>query len=636
MSIDTERVITGRAEDVHATLFGTDSGGRLLLDHPNVPIDTRAAITSATESMRVSGGTAPGGLEVSTEAISVAAGVLSRVNERAGDVLLGTTATDVEVAAWSMTGHPLLVAAAASSALTKAALAAAQARMTLTQLHLASAQQHYEMVEASVGSLFGPGILTMPGWNLTGSSMSGLRTTLDEFTDAVQRADISTPAEFATRVRVTSFGVVVAGGGAEGTNAVIRGVGLDDVLDSSLRTPLPSVVLRHSRAHRDLGGQPGDEFTLGQYARVWADGLLTGVGETEAHVGPEEAAVQAELGASWPVVRAAVNGLSGRSGFEWLTAYSTGRSLSPAERLLYPLVRGHAVRPKAKETMTGITPRNASDHGMAGLAKRPLPAGVEFDGAVPVTVAGTAGALKDAKNIVEDRENSTVMVQKSTDSSGRAAFSVVLTGTEVWHDGQGVHDIAGIVEGMKVQPHDSLDELPPAQRAVLEALKDAGIRPGDSVVLTGHSLGGIDAAGLASNRAFQERYSVDALTTFGAPVGGFEFSQDTSVMAVEHSDDMVPPLDGVGNPDGENRSTVRVDTQYNGQYSTVGSLSGVGAHDMYTYTLGAQGISNSGHAAVTKHEQALRAAIPAGTDANTETYIYEATEEHIVHNPEDR
>ena len=27
MSIDTERVITGRAEDVHATLFDTDSGG---------------------------------------------------------------------------------------------------------------------------------------------------------------------------------------------------------------------------------------------------------------------------------------------------------------------------------------------------------------------------------------------------------------------------------------------------------------------------------------------------------------------------------------------------------------------------------------------------------------------------------
>lgn len=636
MSTHVEREITGRAEDVQATLFSTHSGGRPPLQHPNVPANTGAAITSATESMRVTGGTGPGTLEVSTEAIAIATGVLTRVNERAGDVLLGTTAADLEVAAWSVTGHPLLVAAASSAALSKAALAATQARMTLTHVRLASAQQHYEMVEASVGSLFGPGILTLPGWNLSGPATRGLRTSLDEFSTAVKRAGINSPTEFATNVRVTSFGVLVAGGGPDGTNAVIRGVGLDDVLDSTLQTPVPSAFMRGTEAYAVLGGGPGDEFTVGQYARVWADNLLTGIGESEAQAGSEEAAIQAELGASWPVVRAAVNGLSGKPGFEWLTPYSTGRSLSPAERLLYPAVRGHAVRPKSKETMTGMTPTNAADHGMVGLAKRPLPRGVEFDGAVPATVAGTAGALKDAKNIVQDRENSTVMVQKSTDSSGRRAFSVVLTGTEVWHDGQGVHDIAGIVEGMKVQPHDSLDDLPPAQRAALEALKDAGIQPGDSVVLTGHSLGGIDAAGLATNKQFQQLYSVDALTTFGAPVGGFDFSENTSVMAVEHHDDMVPPLDGVANPDGENRSTVRVDTQYNGQYSTVGSLSGVGAHDMYTYTLGAQGISNSGHAAVEKHEHALRAAVPAGSDANTETYIYEATEEHVVHNPEDR
>ncbi|MBD2761700.1 hypothetical protein IEE92_03865 [Kocuria sp. cx-116] len=635
MTREVEREVTGRAENLQGTLFGTEPGARPVLEHPNLPENTRAAIASATESMRVSGGTAPGALEVSTAAIAVAAGVLSRVNERVGDVLLGTTVADVEVAAWSMTGHPLLGAAAASAAHSKAALVAAQARVTLTHLQVASARQHYEMVEASVGSLFGPNILIMPGWNLTGSATRGMRTVLDEFTTAVQRADITTPAQFATKVRVTSFGVVVAGGGPEGTNAVIRGVGLDDVLDSGLRTPLPSAVMSRTQAWRELGGQPGDEFTVGQYARVWADGLLTGIGETEAQLGAEEAGLQSELGASWPVVRAAVNGLSGKPGFEWLTPYTTGRNLSPAERLLYPYVRAHAVRPKARETMTGIAPSNASEHGIAPLARRPLPTGVEFDGAAPTTVGGTAAALKDAKNVVQGRENSTVLVQKTTDRAGRAAFSVVLTGTEVWHDGRGVHDIAGIVAAMKARPHDSLGDLPPAQRAVTEALKDAGIQPGDSVVLSGHSLGGIDAAGLAMNHEFQRLYSVAALTTFGAPVGGFEFSRETSVMAVEHNDDMVPPLDGIKNPDHENRSTVRVDTQYNDQYSPAGSLSGVGAHDMYVYTLGAQGISNSGEPAVMKHERALGAAIASGAGTRTETYMYEVLEDHVVHNPED-
>ena len=636
MNKEVEREITGRAENLQATLYGTESGGRPVLEHPNLPENTRAAVASATESMRVSGGTAPGALEVSTEAIAVAAGALLRVNERIGDVLLGTTAADMEVAAWTLTGHPLLGAAAASAVHSKAALVAAQARVTLTRLQVASAQHHYEMVEASVGSLFGPGILIMPGWNLTGSATRGMRTALDEFTTAVKRADITTPTQFAARVRVTSFGVVVAGGGPEGTNVVIRGVGLDDVLDSGLRIPLPSAVMSRSQAWRELGGQPGDEFTLGQYARVWADGLLTGIGETEAQIGTEQSGLQSQFGASWPVVRTAVNGLSGKPGFEWLTPYTAGRNLTPAERLLYPYVRAHAVRPKIRETMTGITPGNGPTHAIAPLARRALPTGVEFDGAAPVTVGGTAAALKDAKNVVQGRENSTVMVQKTTDRSGRAAFSVVLTGTEVWHDGRGVHDIAGIVAAMKAQPHDALGDLPPAQRAVSEALKDAGIQPGDSVVLSGHSLGGIDAAGLAMNREFQQLYSVEALTTFGAPVGGFEFSRKTSVMAVEHNDDMVPPLDGIKNPDGENRSTVRVGTQYNDQYSAAGSLSGVGAHDMYIYTLGAQGISNSTEPAVMNHERALSAAIASGAGTRTETYMYEVMEDHVVHNPEDR
>ena len=633
---DVERVISGRAQDLQDTLFGTESGQRPQLEHPNVPTNTRAATASATESLRVTGGTAPGGVQVSTAAMAAAAGTLSRIHDTCGEVLWGTASTDVEVAAWSMTGHPLLAAAAASSSQSKAAFVAARARIVLTHARLVLAQQQYEVVEASVGTLFGPAILTMPGWNLTGSATRGVRATLDEFSTAVKRAEIDSPADLAARVRVTAFGVVVAGGGPEGTNAVIRGVGLDDVLDPVLRVPAPSAMMRGTRAYRELAGEPGDEFTVGQYLRVWADDLLTGIGRTEAHVGPEEAAVQAELGVVWPVVRTAVNGLSGKPGFQWLAPYATGRRLSPAERLLYPHVRGHAVRPKAKETMTGITPGNARAHGMVGLAGRPLPAGIELDGHVPVTVVGTAAALKDAKNVVQDRENSTVTVQKSTDATGRSSYSVVLTGTEVWHDSRGVHDIAGIVEGMRVQPHDALVDLPPAQRAALEALRDAGIAPGDSVILTGHSLGGIDAAGLASNKEFQELYSVDALTTFGAPVGGFDISQDTSVMAVEHVDDVVPPLDGVTNPNHENRSTVRVDTQYNDQSSIPGSLSGVGAHDMYIYTLGAQGISDAGHPAVANHERAMRAAVPSGSDVHTETYIYEVTEEHVVHNPEVR
>jgi hypothetical protein len=82
-------------------------------------------------------------------------------------------------------------------------------------------------------------------------------------------------------------------------------------------------------------------------------------------------------------------------------------------------------------------------------------------------------------------------------------------------------------------------------RAVLQALREAGVQPGDPVVPVAHSQGGLIAAELAA------RGDVDAvgLVTFGAPAGQVAVPADLPAIAVEHADDIIPALGGTAAAD---------------------------------------------------------------------------------------
>ncbi len=83
----------------------------------------------------------------------------------------------------------------------------------------------------------------------------------------------------------------------------------------------------------------------------------------------------------------------------------------------------------------------------------------------------------------------------------------------------------------------------------------AGIQPGP-VLLTGHSQGGITAASLASDPAFMSRYNVTDIVTGGSPIGRFDIPESVNVLSIEHTQDPVPRLDGVPNPERHNWTTV--------------------------------------------------------------------------------
>lgn len=101
------------------------------------------------------------------------------------------------------------------------------------------------------------------------------------------------------------------------------------------------------------------------------------------------------------------------------------------------------------------------------------------------------------------------------------------------------------------------------ERGVIEALRQAGVRPDDDILLVGHSEGGlvaINAARHLMSGATSREFHVSHVVTAGAPIGliagGIPRSVD--VLALENDGDVVPHLDGATNPDRVNLTTATV------------------------------------------------------------------------------
>ncbi|MEP6480778.1 MAG: hypothetical protein ABJA94_02090 [Rhodoglobus sp.] len=79
-----------------------------------------------------------------------------------------------------------------------------------------------------------------------------------------------------------------------------------------------------------------------------------------------------------------------------------------------------------------------------------------------------------------------------------------------------------------------------AFRAVVEAMRLAGVQESSPVTLTGYSEGGGTAARIAASG----RFDVVGLTTFGGPTGQIPIPASVTTVIIEHSDDIVPALGG--------------------------------------------------------------------------------------------
>lgn len=121
--------------------------------------------------------------------------------------------------------------------------------------------------------------------------------------------------------------------------------------------------------------------------------------------------------------------------------------------------------------------------------------------------------------------------------AGSAAWVVYLGGTAEWSPGVTAEpwDLSSNVAAVA-------EEGAGSYRAVMAAMREAGVRPADPVVQVGHSQGGLVASQVAASGEF----NTVLIATFGAPNGQVEVPAGLAAVAVEHADDIVPALGGIG------------------------------------------------------------------------------------------
>jgi pimeloyl-ACP methyl ester carboxylesterase len=123
------------------------------------------------------------------------------------------------------------------------------------------------------------------------------------------------------------------------------------------------------------------------------------------------------------------------------------------------------------------------------------------------------------------------------------------------------------------------------ERGVLLALRQAGVRPGEPIMLVGHSQGGMVAARLAGQLRTEAGLTVTHLVTAGSPLGLAPVPGSVSVLSLQNTGDLVPELDGADNPRRGNWITVRTargDSSVLGKHSVQAYLAGAGDLDAST------------------------------------------------------
>jgi hypothetical protein len=174
-----------------------------------------------------------------------------------------------------------------------------------------------------------------------------------------------------------------------------------------------------------------------------------------------------------------------------------------------------------RRSSAGVTGPVRAPAGIADLAKR-VPNGGVGTPQIRVERYGTAASARWIVYV-----------------TGTIASSPV-TGAEPWDVTSDVHGLADD------SPSHALrlgERAGGADRAVRQALTEAGARPGDPVISVGHSLGGIVAAQLASD----PELNLVGAVNLGGPIASADLGE-VPVLSLEHEDDVIPALAGPGHP----------------------------------------------------------------------------------------
>lgn len=162
------------------------------------------------------------------------------------------------------------------------------------------------------------------------------------------------------------------------------------------------------------------------------------------------------------------------------------------------------------------------------------------------------GLLQRSRILLETESNSHVVEILTIKKDGRDVRVVTLPGTQGdpgLNVGENPFDTYGNVEGVG-------GDSRYVAEAVVEALRQSGASPSDSVILTGYSLGGIHAVNIAARLEQDGGFTMEMVLTAGAPRGGRDLPEGVRALHLEHVEDWVTGADGASNADTPDRITV--------------------------------------------------------------------------------
>lgn len=203
---------------------------------------------------------------------------------------------------------------------------------------------------------------------------------------------------------------------------------------------------------------------------------------------------------------------------------------------------------------------------------------------------------------VNDGQDGVITVQKIAGADGTVRWIVDLPGTDRFMD---EHTIRNMGSNMNLIAGDDTAY----GEAIRTAMEQAGVRPGDPVMLVGHSQGGMQAAALAADPDFP--YHVTNVVTAGSPIATSGIPDHVHVLSLENSADVVPHTDGEANPATADHVTVTANSPH-------GSVTA--NHDLGVYEGIAEAVDHSSDPSVQAALGSMDGFFDGGEGSSTITY----------------
>ena len=240
-----------------------------------------------------------------------------------------------------------------------------------------------------------------------------------------------------------------------------------------------------------------------------------------------------------------------------VTAY-LGMNATALGAGLYGRQTGITVTPVGGSGSTVLPPATKDPLGLGSPVQTGM-TGKGKDSRSPQSISETITHCQELQasrgSLGQDYEEAGVIsIQRVEHADGRISWVVYVPGTTDWTVGDGEpQDLLTNLEGVGGTPT-------AMESAVITAMRQAGIQPGEEVALYGHSQGGITVSNIAADPAIQDRYNITTVLTAGSPTAGADIPDDVHALHLENAGDAVPGLDAAPTPTGPHRQVAMLDT----------------------------------------------------------------------------